>query len=134
MPFESRNRSLKIIAINTSSQINKPLTVGVRIQLEQCYAMHHLLDNIDNVVVLGPTNQEQDDEIRSYIPDMNFAKSVNFIKVLGNTIGRDSIIIVKFDEDGTVFGQIRKIFIISNKIFFLISEVYTSHFNRHLHA
>ena len=52
-------------------------------------------------------------------------RKLKYIEILGKKFGLDSICVVKFNDDGLIFGAITEIFLCRNEVHLELQEFYT---------
>ena len=52
--FERQNRRLKLVTVRTTSNVNLPITISIRHQLQICYSAEFSKSHLQTDVVPGP--------------------------------------------------------------------------------
>ncbi|XP_051158001.1 uncharacterized protein LOC127279603 [Leptopilina boulardi] len=106
--FERKNRKLKEIAVGTSSNINLPLTIGIRHQLQLCYTKE-FCTNAKSDITYGPIdNKNAQDEFLKLIPNINKqldVKTFKHIEILHHKFSEGTILITRIDDKGPHFDR-----------------------------
>ena len=118
---ERKNKNLKEVAVNTTTNKNLPLTVAIKNQLMYCQ-IRQSCKNLKSYIDVGSVQSECDIEIKKYI-SVQSAKTYNFINICGKKYSRGTIIVTKVDDNGPQFGMIEKIFEVANEFYFSVSEI-----------
>lgn len=132
MPLERQNKQLKDIVVSSSSHRNLPLTIAIKIQLQQCFS--HVNLSLLSKYAYGKIDPESSSHIYA---DSQCTSSIKFYKSLtiyNKMYTPGSIIVIGVADDGPIFGKIIKIFSSHDKPFFFINKIYNIYFNFHYHA
>ena len=92
MKFEREHKSKKEAAEGTKSNINLPLTIAIRHQLQFCYFVE-THNGVYNDVSLGPPTRKQETGEKNTV-------FLLFVEILGKKIRNDSVIVTEFNNDG----------------------------------
>lgn len=136
MKLERKNRQLKEYAVGTMSNINLPLTVSIKHQLELCYKTE-FCSSVQKDVTLGVVeNSNAYTNLKSLIPNLPTEVPVMTLKnieILGNKLSPGTVIVTRISENGPHFGLIKTIFLCEN-IYLELKELKTLFFHHHFHA
>lgn len=136
MKFERKNKELKEFATATTSNINLPLSIAIRHQLNLCYKTE-LCPHIEKDIILGTihnTNAHTDlKNLISTLPDGVPTYTLKEIEILGKKISKGTVIVSRISEDGPTFGKVKNIFHCKN-VYIEIEEFETLYFNHHFYA
>lgn len=137
--FERKNKKMKEIALGTSCNINLPLTIAIRHQLQMCYAAEFCDLNPGKDVVCGPiVDHNAFIVLQKIFPAVQKNMTVQTLKnvhILGKPFSIDTVFISQIKSDGLQFGKIRQIFYCDNTyIYFHVQQFDTLFFNQYYHA
>ena len=132
MMNERKNKEVKQFASNTQSNKNLPLTVSIRSQLQVCY-LKEVSQNMSKVN-LGNVINDADMEINSFLPSIQSAQSFNYIQIYGKKFYIDAIIVIKINDDGPIFGKIKKIYRTLDSMYIIVTKITVIYFKDHYYA
>ncbi|XP_051165298.1 uncharacterized protein LOC127284058 [Leptopilina boulardi] len=136
MKFERKNKELKEFATATTSNINLPLSIAIRHQLNLCYKTE-LCPHIEKDIILGTihnTNAHTDlKNLIPTLPDGVPTYTLKEIEIFGKKISKGTVIVSRISEDGPTFGKVKNIFHCKN-VYIEIEEFETLYFNHHFYA
>ena len=133
MSGERKNKMLKDIAANTTSNRSLSLTIAIKNHLYQCY-MRHCCKNVKGYISVGTIDSETDSEVNKFIPDVNETRTYKFINIYGAKHSQGTIIVTSVDDKGPHFGRIEKIFEIANELYVSVTQVDIISFSYHYQA
>lgn len=136
MKFERKNKELKETAVGTTSNVNLPLTIAIKHQLNLCYNLEFCPPTLGEIV-LGPVeNLNASNQFKNLIPNLPNDVSVitlQNVEILGNKFSVGTVFVTRITEDGPQFGVIQTIFYCKN-VYFETKEFTTIYFNNQYHA
>lgn len=136
MRYERKNRELKEFAVGTSSNINLPLTIAIKHQLELCYETE-FCPPIQNNIILGPLNNSNAyNDLKKLLPNIpNGLPTITLkhIELLGDKLCAGTVFISRISENRPHFSIIKNIFY-CNDVYFQAEELETLYFHSHYHA
>ncbi|KAJ8664663.1 hypothetical protein QAD02_006325 [Eretmocerus hayati] len=137
MPFERKNKELRSIAVNTSSSVNIPYTLAFRVQIDFC-DIQEKIQKLMPTLQLGPVSHLFDNELSRFENLRHIFENphqiLRSVTFYNKEYKHDSILLIRVDENGPVFGQIHKIYSANNKVYFLFRKIKTFYFYEHYHA
>lgn len=131
---ERKNKQLRGVAIRTSSHVDLPLTVAIKLQLYQTYIREVFRNCPTEEYALGSYETKNDRSVQLYFPRQQIAQSFNFVKLFGKIYRIGSIVQRGANDEGPIFGKVIKIFLINNNIYFILSYLKTIYFDSKYHA
>ena len=139
MKFERKNKKLKEMAVATTSNINLPLTIAIRHQLQLCYITEFCQENMQTDIILGPIKAYNASRIlKTILPAFKTNGTVHtlkYIKIIGKKFTVGTTCITKINEDGPRFGKIKDIFLYDDMhTYFQVQQYDTLYFNHYYHA
>lgn len=136
MKFERKNKELKETAVGTTSNVNLPLTIAIKHQLNLCYNLEFCPPTLGEIV-LGPVdNSNASNQFKNLIPNLPNDMSVitlQNVEILGNKFSVGTVFVTRITEEGPQFGVIKQIFYCKN-VYFEAKEFTTIYFNHQYHA
>lgn len=137
--FERKNKKLKEIGVNTTSNINLPYTISIKHQLQLAY--HSITSVIPSSdLILGPVkNKTASSAFRKIVPnfDSNMnVKTLKFIKILGKMFRSGTVFVCEISVNNNIqFAMIDDIYSCENgQTFVCATEFKVSHFDHYYHA
>ena len=139
MKYERKNKKMKEIAVGTVSNVNLPLTLAIRHQLQLCYVHEFSEVNMRGKIVRGPNAKHNAYlDLKRIVPGLRNDASVkllNSVEIVGKVFSNGIIFISKIADDEPVFGKIKNIFCCDDAhIYFHIHQFHTICFNQYYHA
>ncbi|XP_051173978.1 uncharacterized protein LOC127289825 [Leptopilina boulardi] len=136
MKYERKNKQLKEIAVSTTSNINLPLTIAIKHQLQLCYATAFSLPIQSDIELGSIDNSDAHNYLKKFIPNLRDGISVTTLKnieLLGISLSPGTVFVSRITENGPCFGVIKKIFYCKN-VYFEAEELEVLFFDHHYHA
>lgn len=137
MKYERKNKQLKECGASTSSNVNLPLTIAIRHQLQQAFISKFCPVPKGDVQFGSVANHEAGRLLKSLIPQFDSKKPVQLLKsvdILGKSFEKSTIIVTAFDSVGPIFGEISRIFLCEDQLYFHVREFKTNYFHKYFHA
>ncbi|KAL7307905.1 hypothetical protein TKK_0000221 [Trichogramma kaykai] len=134
MKFERQNKKLKEVVVGTTSNINLPMTIAIRNQLQFCHSFEYVPLSENSITKADLGEPVKNDFIESIFP-----KNENITKIkrfeLRNKIFHDgTVFVAEINDDGPKFGIVKNIIHVRSKIYFHILEYKTLCFFKWFHA
>lgn len=137
---ERKNKELKDWANIIRSNKNLPVSIAIRHQLFMAHFWKFEKKGPSRLE-RGPVEDDQDFEVRHWMPNVEHAKSLYHMTINGNKYHNDSdhagsIIIVGTEksDEGPEFAKIYKIFDINGKISLIFKKIHRLCFDEHYFA
>ena len=130
MRFESKHREIKAIIQATSSRRNILKTVGIRHQL--CLMQYKYAQYKNLNINYGPAIN--DDSINIHFQDSLVRQTLSNIIINDIKYKAETIIVATIGENCPGFGEIDKIYLVDNEIYFRYIPFYVIGFNTHYFA
>ncbi|KAL7286869.1 hypothetical protein TKK_0019003 [Trichogramma kaykai] len=134
MKFERQNKKLKEVVVGTTSNINLPMTIAIRNQLQFCHSFEYVPLSENSITKADLGEPVKNDFIESIFP-----KNENITKIkrfeLRNKIFHDgTVFVAEINDDGPKFGIVKNIIHVRSKMYFHILEYKTLCFFKWFHA
>ena len=139
LKFERQNRRLKLVAVGTTSNVNLPITISIRHQLQICFSAEFSKSHLQADVVPGPCKElNAFSKLKALVAEvddsLNVRKLKN-VKILGKIFSQGTILVIKITGEGTTFGKLKDIFHCNDThVYLQIEEFDTLYFNNFYHA
>lgn len=140
MRFEAKHKQLKQHANVSSNFQNIAKTVANKHQIAQGFNKLLRPQEYQNIELFGPSNFDlsslEDEEVLQRIPGVadNSVVSVTHMYSYGYEFRAGTVVITGVVDDLPKFSQIVQIFVVQDKIFFLVGSWETQYFFRHYHS
>ena len=112
--FETQNRRLKLVAVGTTSNVNLPITISIRHQLQICYSAEFSKSNLQTDVVPRPCKElNAFSKLKTLVLEVNDSLNVRTlknVKILGKIFSQGKILVTKITGEGTAFGKSERYF------------------------
>lgn len=136
MPFERKNREIKLVATGTSSKKDLPYTIAISNQLYMCYLREKVKNLGDKIVSGNIVNNNAEKEFQRIYPSAKSklnCKQYSSITKIGKLYQHGTIIVFKIGNEPT-FGKILQIYGAKGHFYFYIHLLKTVQFEDYYHA
>ncbi|KAJ8674423.1 hypothetical protein QAD02_005685, partial [Eretmocerus hayati] len=130
MRFEVFHQIIKKCIESSNCHINTLKTIGIRLQLSFMSLNFNKYEDIFKTYV----REQKNTLVRSLFPEASKMSELKSIVLNGITYSKNTIIVVDYDDDGVIFGQVQNVFLVDDEIIFRYLPLKPCGFNQHYFA